>query len=91
MNRTDPRKIVPIVALIVLAAVGIGLVARLGFDNKTDSPVEQVLSGTYDQKEANATVMSGASQSSPTPDASAAEKREPQTQGREAPKNGDER
>lgn len=90
MNRTDPRKIVPIVALIVLLAVAVGVFARLGFDDKTSTPVEQVASGAYDQSAANATVTSGEAQGATTPDATPAKKREPETQGREAPDNNGE-
>lgn len=87
MNRTDPRKIVPLVVLIVLAAVAIGVFARLGFDDKRATPVEQVASGAYDQSSANATVMSGENQGETTADAKPGKKLEDQTQGREAPDN----
>jgi hypothetical protein len=87
MNRTDPRKVVPAVVLIVLAAVAIGVFARLGFDDKRDTPVEQVASGAYDQSAANATVMGGRSQGEPTADAKPGKRLEDRTQGRAAPDN----
>lgn len=87
MNRTDPRKIVPAVVLIVLAAVAIGVFARLGFDDKKGTPVEQAASGAYDQSAQNAEVMSGEALGTTTEDAKPAKERVPETQGREAPDN----
>lgn len=74
MNRSNPKKIVPVVVILVLIAVAVGVFARLGFDERRDTPVEQAVSGAYDQTAANAVVSSGEQQGRTTADAVPAER-----------------
>lgn len=87
MNRSNPKKIVPVVVILVLVAVAAGVFVSLGLDDRKATPVEQAVSGAYDQSAQNAKVMKGEALGTTTPEADPATKRAPETQGRQAPDN----